>query len=169
MQVMNVASSLARLVRVVPGLQFSFVALAATLLTSTVEATPVAFTLTSTASTLDLTAKYTVTSNTASITIAEQSAGSKSVRYSSPTAGSIKTDLYPTGIDFPGGSIAHAANQTGNIRPGVGGTGSPAAGNYGVYIAYPLANPIVLPVIDFDCARIAARIEKPRIHQWSAD
>jgi hypothetical protein len=124
------------------------VAVAATLLTSTVEATPVAFTLNSTASTLDLTAKYIATANTASITVAEQSAGSKAAKYSSPAPGSVKTDLYPTGIDFPGGSIAHASNQSGNLKPGVGGTGAAAAGNYGIYIAYPFTTPIVLPVID---------------------
>jgi hypothetical protein len=62
--------------------------------------------------------------------------------------------LYPTGIDFPGGSVARGANQLGgifgttpvNLRPGVGGGGAAAPGNYGIAIAYPIT-PIVLPAI----------------------
>ena len=155
MQVTIVVSTLARRLRAEAGpLSFVVVALAATLLTSTVEATPVAFTLTSTASTLDLTAKYTPSSTTAAVSIVEQSPGSKANRYSSPTTGSILTNLYPTGIDFPGGSVARGANQLGgifgttpvNLRPGVGGGGAAAPGNYGIAIAYPIT-PIVLPAI----------------------
>ncbi|MBL9125389.1 MAG: PEP-CTERM sorting domain-containing protein [Planctomycetaceae bacterium] len=128
------------------------VALGVTFFSSTANATPVAFTLTSTASTLDLTAKGSITA--ASLSINEQG-GSKANRYSSPVAGSFLTNLYPTGIDFPSGNgDALAQNQTGgifntpiNFRPGVGGTGSAAPGNYGIAISYFLDTPIVLPEV----------------------
>lgn len=115
---------------------------------SVAHATPVAFTLTSTASTLDLTAKGTVPD--ATLTITEQG-GSKANRYS----GTVNTNLFPASLAFTPGSAAHAANQLGgilgttpiNFRPGVGGVGSAAPGNYGVAITYPLGTPIVIPEI----------------------
>lgn len=119
------------------------------LFSNTAKATPVQFTLNSTASTLDLTA--TGTAFNSALVVTEQASGSKANRYFSPAAGSIKTDLYPTGIAFPGGSVARAdvvrniLNNPVNLQPGIGGVGSAAPGNYGLTLKYPLETAFDIP------------------------
>ncbi len=114
-------------------------------------ATPVNFTLSSTASTLDLTATGTALGS--DFTVTEQNASAKANKYFNPSGSFLNTNLYPGSMDYPGDSVVRADVQRGlfnvatNLVPGTTATGKAAPGNYGVTMQYPLATPIVIPQI----------------------
>ncbi len=109
---------------------------------STLHANPIDFTLTSTLSTLDLTATGSLFGG--ALTVAEQSGTAKATRYFSPSAGSIKTGLGLTKIEFPGGSVARSDVQRNllnipvGLRPGIGGNlAATDPGAYGLRMTAP--------------------------------
>lgn len=116
-------------------------------------ATPVHFTLTSSSSLLDLTATGSLSGTP--LTVTEQSAGSKANKVANASGTFLETNLYPSTIQMPGANNDGAVdvqkagflNLPVALRPGVGGVGDPASGNYGITLAYPLDTPIALPPI----------------------